>query len=472
MPFWKVWTGKEKTEEATASVLEEHTTADGELTACLENQCSVWEELTLAEVAIQASVPEHCAKPRVDPRDSVRQLYLSYVLRGELDEASACLSELASKDIKCARSVVADLLKISTLINMDHLAVQRHSETPHDTSHPEAGIALNPRHQVKSVRQVLVSVSRDSSSDYGSLQSNTPPFKARPEPNLLSPYTSTESDSQMSRYTPNHKGSFNHRPPYGFDAYQCDLCDARIRRTAAFESHMRNAHALVFGQKSRTTFAITSIDARNAAWAAKLRCRNGMDTFIEGELVPRTPAGPAIREVSSQDYLERRGTCAISSTSDEIGIPPGKRNRTIIGTNLCSPITDAISSANKKRDQTQISPTESTFGNGKRYKPNSPTMASPQSARLPITPPWMSDGLRAQLSRSRGQEARSKAYESIDSDAGETECGVEHAAIRDGARRYREGSEEGEIVEIVGGEDREECIGADGSLENSHGAWL
>ena len=99
-------------------------------------------------------------------------------------------------------------------------------------------------------------------------------------------------------------------------------------------------------------------------------------------------------------------------------------------------------------------------------------MASPQSARLPATPPWTSDGLRAQLDRHKGQGARGKAYESIDSDAGETEWGVEHTAMGDGARRYREGSEEGEILEIVSGEDGEDSIDVDGSLEKNHDYWL
>ena len=435
----------------------------------------MWEGLTLAEVATLPSVPEHCAKPRVDPRDAGRQLYLSYVLRGELNEASAWLSELASKDIECARSVVTDLLKISNLISMDHLAIQNHSETPYDTSHPEAKNALDARRQAGNVRQFLTPVSQDSSSDYGFRQSNTRPLKARQEPNLLSPYTSTGSDSQTSRHSANHKGPINHQPPVGFEAYGCDLCDARIRRTASFESHMRNFHALVFGQKSRTSFALTSVDAWVGTWTAKLKCRNGRDTFIEGELIPGTPAGPAqlpspasCKWSNSLDESFRRNTTAISSTSDDIGIPPGKRNRTIIGTNLCSPTADITSLANKKRDKTTVSPTKSTFGDGKRYKRNSFTLASPQSTCLPSTPPWMSDRLRAQLLKRRGQEAKGKAYELIDSDVGETERGVEHAAIGDGARRYREGSEEGESVEIVGGEDSEDCIGAEGSLEKNH----
>ena len=439
----------------------------------------MWGGLTPAEVAIQANLPEHGDKPRVDPRDAVRQLYLSYVLRGELDKASACLSELASKNIRCARSVATDLLEISALISMDDLAIQRHSETPYNTSHPEAETALNAQSQAKNVRPFLTPVSRDSSSDYGFRQSNTRRFKARQEPNLLYPYTSTDSDMQTSRYSANETGPINRQPPYGFESYQCDLCDARIRRTAAFESHMRNFHAVVFGQKSRTSFALTWVDARDGSWTAKLKCKSGRDTFIEGELIPGTPGGPA--QVSSPagcrwsndlDESFRRNTSAISSTSAEIGIPPGKRNRTIVGTNLCSPTADITRSSSKKRGKAALSPIKSTFGDGKRYKRNGTVLATPQSARLPDTPPWISDGLRAQLDRHKGQEARGKAYELLDSDIGETERGVEHTTIGDGARRYREGSEEGEIVEIVSGEDSEDCIGADGSVEKKHDYWL
>ena len=276
------------------------------------------------------------------------------------------------------------------------------------------GPVSTSRPRTNSVRQFLVPVSRDSSSDSGFDLGNIRVSPAQQEARLLSPYNSTELSSPVSGHPGAHQVPSNYPPPFEFEAYQCDLCDSQIQRTAAFEFHMRNVHALVFGQKSRTTFALTCADESDGTWTAKLRCRNGRDTLIVGELVPRTPAGPVrmLNRATSRDFslddLERRGTCAISSTSDEVGIPPGKKNRTIIGANLCSPTADIISPASKKRDKTQLSPAESTFGDGKRYKPNSPTLSSPRSACLPGTPVSMSDGLRAQLARRRSQEARLK----------------------------------------------------------------
>ena len=265
------------------------------------------------------------------------------------------------------------------------------------------------------VRRFLKPVSRDSSSDAGFSQGNDHVVQAHQGRSLSIP---SESNSLTSSSSVPREGPLIYQPPSGYEAYQCDLCECRIRRTAAFESHMRNVHALVFGQKSRTTCAINCVDTRNATWTAKLRCRNGTDTFIEGGSVPRTPAGPASRKGFSLEELERRDTYAISSMSDEIGTAPGKRNRTITGTNLCSPTADIISLAHKKRDKATISPTKSTFGDGKRYKRDRPTLASPQSARLPATLPWMSDGLRAQLDRRRSQEARAKAWGSSCSGVG------------------------------------------------------